>query len=170
MFWKKLIKSVNVSPQRQWQSDTCHLKIKLWVIKEDGLGCHDGVAAAYPVVGSSFCCRSRWYNKSWGFRWRWGFQPVHHWFWGLSWCKLLLQWSLLQYLKQRTYTCWENKQKFMWKCHQLRTYRSKSYLESTTFYCLIGSCIAGRTSDWLGRHYTIMWNPRAIFFADWDSL
>jgi hypothetical protein len=29
------------------------LKKKLWVIKEDGLGWHDGAAAAYPVVGSS---------------------------------------------------------------------------------------------------------------------
>ncbi|XVF67377.1 hypothetical protein PTKIN_Ptkin10aG0116000 [Pterospermum kingtungense] len=33
-----------------------------------------------------------------------------------------------------------------------------------SLYCLVGSCVAGRTSDWLGRRYTIMF-AGAIFFA-----
>ena len=31
-------------------------------------------------------------------------------------------------------------------------------------YCLVGSCAAGRTSDWLGRRYTIVF-AGAIFFV-----
>jgi len=31
-------------------------------------------------------------------------------------------------------------------------------------YCLVGSCLAGRTSDWIGRRYTIVF-ASAIFFA-----
>lgn len=31
-------------------------------------------------------------------------------------------------------------------------------------YCLIGSCAAGRTSDWIGRRYTIV-VAQAIFFV-----